>query len=251
MNEIIKSLYDRKSARSFLDKDVSKEIKDELLKLTLQAPSAGNQILYSIIDVTDQDLKDKLAITCDNQPFITKAPLVFIFVADHTRWHKSFKLADANPREIGVGDLFLAITDSAIAAQNMVVAAESFGLGSCYIGDILEHAEEHRELLNLPKKAVPVCMLVLGYPTENAIKRKKPERFDTKYIVSENTYRDLSDDELIECYESRESLGKDINTPIKPFEEYMKAFCARKFNSDFSQEMKRSVETYLKDFLEN
>ncbi|ONI37908.1 hypothetical protein AN639_01060 [Candidatus Epulonipiscium fishelsonii] len=241
MDKIIQSLYNRKSVREFTNQDVAPQIKEELLKATVQAPTAGNQMMYSIIDVTDPRLKEQLAKSCDNQPFIATAPLVFIFVADHTRWHRSFNIAGANPREIGVGDLFLSITDTAIAAQNMVVAAEAMGLGSCYIGDILEQCELHRELLNLPEKSVPVCMLVIGYPTEKQKNRTKPARFDIKYIVGENSYPHLSDVELISCYTDRENSTKS-------FDEYMKAFCKRKFNSEFSMEMNRSVEEYLKAY---
>ncbi len=245
MNEIIKSLFDRKSGRAFLEKEVSEDIKNLLLDSAIQAPSAGNQIMYSIIDVTDKQLKEKLVKTCDNQPFIAKAPLVFIFVADLTRWTNSYKLAGETPREIGTGDLFLAITDTAIAAQNMVVAAESLGIYSCYIGDILENCEIHREMLSLPKHTVPVCMLVMGYPAESQETRKKPARFDRKYIVGENTYPHLDNEELIKCYEDR---AKKDNKEIKPFDEYMKAFCNRKYNSEFSKEMTRSVNKYLEDF---
>lgn len=244
MNETIKSLHQRKSVRAYEDKPVPTDIKQALINATLQAPSAGNQLLYTIIDVTDQALKDKLAITCDNQPFIAKAPLVFVFLADHTRWMKSYELAGANPRKLGTGDLFLAITDTAIAAQNMVVAAESFGLGSCYIGDILENCAEHRKLLNLPDHAVPVCMLVLGYPTQQQKDRKKPHRFDQKYVVGENSYPHLTDDQLQTCYQD----FKSQDTIVKPFDEFMQAFCKRKYNSEFSLEMTRSVNEYLKDF---
>ncbi len=246
MNEIIQSLHDRKSVRAFEDRAVSNEVKEVLLEATLQAPTAGNQILYSIIDVTDASLKEKLAVTCDNQPFIKTAPLVFVFVADHTRWVKGFELAGANPRSQGVGDLMLAVTDTAIAAQNMVVAAQSLGLGSCYIGDILEQCETHRELLNLPIQAVPVCMLVLGYPTKQQEERVKPPRFDVKYVVGENTYPSLNDDEILECF--REFREKSTpNSPIS-LEDYLSAFCNRKYNAAFSREMTRSVEKYLESF---
>ncbi len=246
MNEIIKSLFERKSVRVFTEQTVSKEYKDLLVQAALQAPTAGNQVMYSIIDVTDNELKATLAKTCDNQPFIASAPVVYIFVADQTRWVKSFEKVGAEPRKQGVGDLFLAITDTAIAAQNMVVAAESLGLGSCYIGDILENCEEHRKLLNLPKCTVPVCMLVIGHPEEKQKQRKKPARFDAKYVVGENTYPHLSEEQLVECYNERATLeyGKVTQT----FETYMNAFCKRKYNSDFSEEMTRSVEEYLKNW---
>ncbi len=246
MNEIIKSLYDRKSVRVFKEDVVTNEIKQMLLESAIQAPTAGNQILYSIIDVTDNELKLSLSRTCDNQPFIAKAPVVFIFVADHTRWHRGFELAGANPRKVAVGDLMLAAVDTAIAAQNMVVAAESLGLGSCYIGDILENHEEHKALLNLPDCTVPLCMLVIGYPTEQQQKRVKPARFDLKYIVGENTYPHLNDVEVKACFNEQRERG--LLNDKQDFNEYMKAFCKRKFNSEFSKEMTRSVEKYLKDF---
>ncbi len=246
MNEIIQSLHARKSVRVFEKTTVSPAVKQALLEATIQAPTAGNQMMYSIIDVTDQDLKEKLAKSCDNQPFIASAPLVFIFVADHTRWHRGFAIAGAEPRALGVGDLMLAVTDTAIAAQNMVVAAESLGLGSCYIGDILENCEIHREMLNLPECAVPVCMLVLGYPTESQKKRAKPERFALQYVVGKNSYPHLSDEDTIACFQDQ-FTRQNPKSPLT-ITQHLQAFCKRKFNSAFSGEMTRSVAEYLKSF---
>lgn len=244
MNEIIKSLYTRKSCRVFEEKPVSQEIKQTLLETSLQAPTAGNQVMYSIIDVTDSDLKLALSKSCDNQPFIAKAPLVFVFVADMTRWIRGFELNHCQPRPLGVGDLMLAASDTLIAAQNMVVAGESLGLGSCYIGDILENCSLHREMLQLPEHCLPVAMLVLGYPTKQQQERPKPKRFDMKYVVGENAYPQFSDEEIMACFDGH---MKERN-PNLPLEESMKAFCNRKYNSEFSLEMTRSVKEYLQSF---
>ncbi len=115
MNNIYESLLERKSVRVFEDRTVDEEIKNAVLNAAFQAPTAGNQMLYSIIDVTDQNLKNELALTCDNQPFIAKAPLVFIFLADCRRWLDAYEEAGINPRKPGVGDLFLAVQDAMIA----------------------------------------------------------------------------------------------------------------------------------------
>jgi len=245
LNDIIKSLYDRKSVRAFIDKEIPKEAKEAIIRAAMEAPTAGNQMLYTIIDVTDQAIKDKLAVTCDNQPFIAKAPLVLIFFADHARWCDTYKAAGLEPRKPGTGDLFLAIADACIAAQNSVVAAESLGIGSCYIGDILEQCEIHREMFDLPKHVVPAAMLVFGYPTESAAKREKPKRFDKKYVVFENKYKTLPLEEHINMYEDRE---KASGKPGGDFEEKIKAFCLRKYESDFSIEMTRSADVYLEEF---
>lgn len=243
MNEIIKSLYNRKSTRVYEEKQIPKEVKDMILEAAVQAPSAGCQQLYTILDITDQNLKEALSETCDHQPFIAKAPLVLVFCADCKKWYDAYLEANCNPRKPGLGDLMLAVTDTVIAAQNAVVAAESFGVGSCYIGDIMENCEEHRRLLNLPEYVFPAAMLVFGYPTEQQKNRKKPERCKMNYIVHENTYKSMGGEELQEMLTPRCSRLS--------FEEWIRAFCERKYNSDFSKEMTRSVEEYLKQFEEN
>ena len=138
-NPILQSLYARKSVRVFEEKAIPAGMKQAILEAAAQAPSAGCQQLYTILDITDPALKAALADSCDHQPFIAKAPLVLVFCADCRKWYDAYKEAGCTPRTPGVGDLMLAVTDTAIAAQNAVVAAESFGIGSCYIGDIMEN----------------------------------------------------------------------------------------------------------------
>ncbi len=240
MNDIIKSLHDRKSVRVFLPKEIGAEEKREILLAAMAAPTAGNQQLYTIIDVTDQELKEKLAVTCDNQPFIAKAHLVLIFCADCQKWYDAYIEGGCKPRKPAVGDLMLAVSDANIAAQNAVVAAESLGIGSCYIGDIMELCEEHRTLLNLPEYVFPAAMLVFGYPTEQQQNREKPKRSELEYIVHENGYKRMDGEKL-------RGMLKN-STKEKGFEDWIKAFCERKYNSEFAREMSRSVGVYLKGF---
>ena len=240
MNEIIKSLYDRKSVRVYEDRPIPEKMKQIILEAAAQAPSAGCQQLYTILDITDQKLKDELVKTCDNQPFIATAPMVLVFCADCKKWYDAYLEAGCSPRKPGVGDLMLAVTDAVIAAQNAVVAAESLGIGSCYIGDIMEKCEEQRRLLNLPEYVFPAAMLVFGWPTQQQKERQKPQRCKRKYIVHENTYHSMNGEEL------REMFAHQCKN--RTFEEWCQAFCQRKYNSDFSREMTRSVEEYLKQF---
>lgn len=242
MNEIIKSLYSRKSMRVFEERPISEECKKEILFAVMEAPTAGNQQLYTILDITDQKLKDKLSVSCDNQPFIAKAPMVLIFCADILKWVDVFEEGGADPRRPGCGDLLLAVDDALIAAQNAVVAAESMGIGSCYIGDIMEQCELHREILHLPKYVFPAAMLVFGYPTAQQKERPKPKRCRLEDIVQENCYRRREGKELRKMFEKE--------TEHRTFEEWSQDFCNRKYNSDFSREMSRSVQEYLKIYLE-
>ena len=164
-NPTLDALCARKSVRVFTEEPVPQAVKNALFQAAMQAPTAGNQMLYTILDITDAALKARLADLCDHQPFIADAPVVLVFVADCQRWYDGFAAAGCAPRPPREGDLLLAAADAAIAAQNTVVAAESFGLGSCYIGDILENCEDVRSALALPPYAVPAAMLVLGLPT--------------------------------------------------------------------------------------
>ena len=242
MNEVIRPLYDRKSTRVFEDKPIPPEAKEAILRAAVMAPTAGNQQLYTILDITDQAIKDQLVKSCDNQPFIATAPRVLSFCADCRKWYEAVRAAGCAPRKPGVGDLMLAVSDTNIAAQNAVVAAESLGIGSCYIGDVMENAEIHRQMLNLPKYVFPAAMLVFGYPTQQQKERVKPERVAMKHVVHENAYREMDAAELEEMFAYK--AGQ------RTYQEWMQAFCDRKFNSDFSREMSRSVGEYLKQFMD-
>jgi FMN reductase (NADPH) len=245
MNEVLKQIKDRKSMRVFEDRPIEEELKKEILNAAFEAPTAGAMMLYSILDVTDKELKERLSVECDNQPFIAKSPLVLIFLADYQRWFDTFNSENCNPRTPGEGDILLACADAIIAAQNTVVAAESLGIGSCYIGDIIENCETIRELLDLPEYVLPAAMVVYGYPTLAQKNRKKPTRFEKQYIVYENKYRRLNSEEHIEMHRIR---NEKAGFPDKNISEDIKAFCQRKYMSDFSLEMNRSASEYLKKF---
>jgi FMN reductase (NADPH) len=245
MNEVLRQIRNRKSVRAFEDKLISAEIKEEILRAAFEAPTAGGMMLYSILDITEEELKEKLAVTCDNQPFIAKAPLVLIFLADYQRWYDAFCFEDCNPRKPGEGDILLACADAIIAAQNTVAASESLGVGSCYIGDIIENCETVRTLLDLPDYVVPAAMVVYGYPVEAQRNRRKPVRFEKQYIVFENKYHRMTKKEHVEMHNIR---NEKMGLADKNIREYIKAFCNRKYMSDFSLEMSRSAGEYLKKF---
>ncbi len=257
MNEVMDVLMKRKSVRAYEERPISAEVRDAILRATLRAPTAGNMMLYSIVDVTDQQIKDRLAVSCDNQPFIARAPMVWLFAADYQRWYDYFLASgveamcaqkDMSMRKPAEGDLFLACCDALIAAQNAVIAAEAFGVGSCYIGDIMEQYEIHRELFDLPQYAFPICLLVFGYPTQQQKDRELTSRFDEKFIVFENRYHRLEAQEFDEMFAEREGLrakgrNADGSTNVG------QATYLRKFSADFTQEMTRSVQLMLQEWL--
>ena len=234
----VEELLERKSVRAFTDQPIVTQVKESIIECAINSPTAGNQMLYTILDIEDQRVKDELALLCDHQAFIAEAPWALVFLADCRRWQDAYDLAGCETRDPGLGDLILACEDTLIAAQNAVVAAHTYGLGSCYIGDVLENREQMVELLQLDPWVFPITLLVFGYPTEQQAKRSKPRRFDQRYIVQKDRYRRLSADELEQMYLSR---GDDFAT-------FVPAFCKRKYLSDFALEMNRSVAAYLEAF---
>lgn len=239
MNETVRLLNERKSVRVYEPGPLAPEVRAAILNAAIQAPTAGNMTLYTILDITDQALKVRLSETCDHQPFIATAPLVLIFLADYHRWFTLFEQDEANTRRPGEGDLFLAMEDAVIAAQSAVVAGEALGVGSCYIGDILENYEVHRELLNLPAHVLPVAMVCFGIPTEGQRVRQKPPRFRAEDVVCENGYAERDFAAMLMARQGRDA---------EAFSQWLTGFRRFKWDSDFSREMTRSVRAMLESW---
>ena len=247
MNPTLALIESRRSTRSYSDEPITPAERDAILNAAFRAPTAGNMMLYSIIEVTEQALKDRLAVTCDNQPFIAKAPIVLVFLADFQKWTDLFDASlakagidPATRRTPGPGDLMLAASDALIAAHSTVIAAESLGIGSCYIGDILEMAEEHAVLFDLPRHVMPVAMLCYG---RSSAKLEPVGRYSAN-VVHENRYVTPSSDDL-------ERIAQGLQQQHAPHGlrpgavDYPHALYERKYTSDFMAEMNRSVAWWL------
>lgn len=243
MNKTIDLIHNRRSIRSFQKRNIPIEIKNTIINSAIRSPTAGNMMLYSIIEIADQNIKNKLVKSCDNQPFIARSPFVLLFLTDYQRWIDYFKFSGVEsihgndiryPKE---GDLMLACCDALIAAQTAVIAAESLGVGSCYIGDIMENYEYHKELFELPQYTFPITLLCFGYPTEKALKREYTTRLDQKYVHHIDKYRNLDENELQDMYKDRE-LKRYINNAVN-FGQHM---YLKKFTASFATEMTRSVK---------
>lgn len=245
MNETLRTIDLRRSTRVYDQKSISKEDKQTILMSALNAPTAGNMVLYSMIDVTDEGKKQQLSVLCDNQPFIAKAPMVILFVADALKWYNVYNQLNGTNLKPSIADFYLAMADAHIAAQNAVIAAESLNVGSCYIGDIVENYESIKDLFNLPQYVNPVCLLVFGYKKDGVLPQR-PKRFNLEDVVFENNYYDKSMDVFKNKFnhlsekEQSEMVEKVVNGTFN-----------RKQNAEFFKEMNRSltlmVNEYIKD----
>ena len=252
MNQTLRTMFNRRTVRAYSDRPVEPEKRQMIIDAARRAPTAGNQQLYSIIDITRQDIKDKLAVSCDNQPFIARAPLLLLFLADFHRTHRLFLASGAEEycrrheitmKKPGAAELLLSLDDALIAAQNAVVAAESLGIGTCYIGDIMENWEFHQDLFELPDFIFPAALVCFGYPKGTPVDSGKglSPRFDEKYTVFTDRYRNFSDEELLEMVEPLEKKYHRDGKFHGDAENMGQDIFARKYTSDFSREMTRSI----------
>ena len=254
MNETISTILKRGSLRRYDEKDISKEDLNLILKSAMRAPTAGNMMSYSVIVVKNKETKEKLSVSCDNQHFIKTAPVLLVFLADLNKWYKYYEYNNTKQFMEEKGECFegpteanlmLATQDAIIAAENVVIAAESLGIGSCYIGDIMENFEYHKELLNLPKYVYPVTMLTLGYYPEGYNVPLR-DRFNEEYIVFEEEYKEFSEEDIKNMFKERDKLFVTQNKYNA--NNYAQYHFNMKVKSDFSKEMTRSVKLALSEW---
>ena len=249
-NETLDLINNRASTRTFTDEPLSQDEKDAIVNAAFRAPTACNLMSYSIIEVDDRAIKDRLVVTCDNQPMIAKAPFVLLFVADYQKWMDLYSFSNIEelglePREPGENEMLLGVWDALIAAQNAVIAAESLGIGSCYVGDIMENGEEHARVFNLPRYTLPIVMVIFGRSPRPVETRER----QTDFMLMQNRYHRLNDGELQQVSDSLTAkfAPHGFHPPIT---NYPQSIYAKNFSSAFMAEMRRSIQWWVKRWME-
>lgn len=187
MNQIIDLILNHRSVRNFEEKPLSRQ-QIEKIVLSAQAASTSSYIqAYSIIGITDEKKKARLAEVVGNQPYVAKNGHFLVFCADLYRYELIGEMEDKDVMDsIESTEKFLvAVIDAALAAQNAALAAESMGLGICYIGGIRNNLREVKEILHTPERVLPLFGLAIGYPLEE--NDKKP-RLPLNHVYHENEY---------------------------------------------------------------
>ena len=164
MNEVLKTMTAHASVRKYASRDIPRDLLSEILKSAQQASTSANMQAYSVVVVRDKAKKEKFAELCGSQPWIARCPVFLVICPDLHRLQKvcirqGYELIDKYI------ELFIAVTvDAALYAQNILLGAESCGLGGVMIGGIRNNPEEVSALLKLPEKVYPLMGLCLGYP---------------------------------------------------------------------------------------
>lgn len=201
MTKISNILLDRRTIRKYLSEPVDDKLLNDLLSMGCRASTTGNMQVYSIIITRDEEKKRELAPSHFNQNMITEAPVILTFCADFNRFNKWCRLRNAEPGYDNFLSFITAAIDALLVAQTVCIAAESKGLGICYLGTTTYMAHKIIEVLKLPKGVVPVTTVTLGWPAE---KPAQVDRLPLEAIIHKETYCDYSDKSIEKYYKGKE-----------------------------------------------
>ena len=214
MNETIKTQLNHRSIRAFKEQELTKEEVELLVDVARHTATSKFMQAYSIISITDPTLKAAFA-AISKQPYVENNGHLFLFVVDY---HRNVQLTKAQELQ-GTADYFIAgLTDATIAAQNMVVAAESLGMGTVFLGSLHNDAQQIIDLLGLPEYTFPAVGLAVGWPNqEPQLKPRLPKEvihMENQYQALENPLKDIEayDEEITGYYDTR-----DLNNRVDRF----------------------------------
>ncbi len=199
-NETMRLLIERASCRNFMDKSIPQDVLDLILDAGVHAATGGNLQPYSIVKIESQETSSKLAEMC-GQDFIARAPVNLIFCID---WHRLERWARSEIAPFTATSSFrhfwISFQDTVICAQNICTAADAMGLGSVYIGTIMDLMPEIVDICGLPQGVLPVVLLCLGYPKSEAMVRRKLGR---EVIVHNERYHEIDDQRLADAFNEK------------------------------------------------
>lgn len=242
MNQVIETILDHRSVRHFEDKPLSREQIETIVKSAQAAATSSFIQAYSIIGVTDKSKKEKLAEIAGNQTHVIDSGHFFVFCADLNRIMISGEMEETDVMApVQSKEKFMvALIDVALAAQNAALAAESMGLGICYVGGIRNDLDEVKKVLKTPEYVIPLFGMSIGYPTKrNDIKPRLPLEhvyMENEYTQDEEVFKNQlkAYNETISAYYKERTGGKREDT----------------WTSQMVNLLNKKARMYMKEFVE-
>lgn len=216
MNDVIELLQSHRSIRKFSDRKIDTALFHDIIRAGQSAATSSHVQATTVIHVKNPATRQAIAELAGGQPYIASCSHFLVFCADLKRIYDACRREGTDVKEGMTEQFIIATVDTALMAQNVAVAAESEGLGICYIGGIRNNPAEISELLELPRHVYPVFGFCMGYPEQNP--EVKP-RLPLETILKEDTYRDAGDADQVAAfdatmqayYQSRSSANKSSN----------------------------------------
>jgi nitroreductase len=201
------SLRSHRSVRNYRPDRIPDEWLDDILDAGIRASNTGNMQLYSVVVTQDPEMKGRLSPLHFNQPMVNEAPVLLTVCVDFNRFQLWCKLNHTSAGFLNLLWLLNGTIDASIVAQNMCVAAESYGLGICYLGTALYHAPEISEVLGLPVGVIPVTAVTIGFPQ---VVPGLTDRLPARATVHYERYTGYTDSEIRELYREKEEMESSV-----------------------------------------
>jgi FMN reductase (NADPH) len=242
MNEAITTILNHRSIRDFKDKQLSNEQIKTIVACAQAASTSSFIQAYSIIGIKDKDKKRKLAEIAGNQEYVAENGHLFVFCADLSRHELIGEVEgkDVLPSIESTEKFMVSLIDAALAAQNAAIAAESMGLGICYIGGIRNNLEAVKVLLKTPDRVIPLFGMTIGYPEK--INDQKP-RLPLEHVYHEEEYEQDKDVYLRQLQDYNQTISR-----------YYEQRTGGKRKDTWSEQMANMLEKqtrmYMKEFVQ-
>ncbi len=201
--DTIKTILEHRSIRKYKNTPIRKEILEQILEAGTRASTTGNMQVYSIIVTQDAENKKLLWEFHFKQNMVLQAPLLLTFCADFHRFNQWCNQRNAEPGYGNFLSFMTAATDALIVAQNVALAAESNGLGICYLGTTIYNANKLIDFFQCPIGVIPITTLVIGYPEENL---ELTDRLPLEAIVHYEKYQHYKPEKIDSLYAEKENL---------------------------------------------
>jgi len=246
MNTALKTMLEHRTIRKFTPDDIDEKTLDLILKAACNGSTMGNMQLYSIIVTKEKEKMKEMAPFHFNQPIATNAPVILTFVADFNRFNRYCEHRNAETDAYSnLQSYHWAVIDAIIAAQNACVAAESLGLGICWLGTITYNADKFIEAFKLPKHTVPVACIAFGYPDEQP---ELTDKLPLEALVHYETYNDYTQESIDwlyadkEAHENTKRLLTENNLP-----NLARIFTERRYKKPDNEHFAKVLEKAMKE----
>ena len=232
-----------RSIRSFTSQEINDSLLNDLLLTGLRSSSSGNMQTWSVIVTRDETNKRRLYKAHLEQPMVLEAPVVLTFCADLFRMREWIRVNESKQSFDDLLGFLTGAVDAVIAAQTISLAAESVGLGICYMGTTWWAADQIIDILSLPKWVFPVTSLVVGYPAEEPALR---DRLPLSAIVHQERYPRWSDQEILEIHAEREHKAWARYNAIESIRQRLAKAGINRVTDYYTSEFKYSKELHLR-----
>jgi nitroreductase len=198
MNPVMQLLLSHRSIRKYTDQPVADELIADIVHCGQAAATSSNVQATTVIRIRNAKTRREIARLAGDQAYVTTAGAFLMFCADLNRSRRACEMQGGDFMPGMTEQFIIATIDVALFAQNCAIAAESAGLGICYIGGIRNDPARVTKLLDLPDQVYPVFGFCLGYPAQDP--EVKP-RLPLSVVLKEERYADGGDPDGIRFYD--------------------------------------------------